>query len=407
MSKKNPLGIYVHIPFCVKKCNYCDFLSAPCTKEVQKRYIKALLKQIRIYEDLVKEYEVKTIYFGGGTPSLLEIEEMEKVFTAIKETYGLTKEHLDKMEITVEANPGTFGKEKLLAYRKLGFNRLSIGVQSMNEKELKLLGRIHTVEEFLENYKLARECGFENINVDLMQALPGQTVEDWENTLKQVVELNPEHISAYSLIIEEGTKFYDWYEGKEELLPDEETEREMYYRTEEILKEAGYERYEISNYAKVGKESRHNLCYWQGVDYLGLGLGASSLIKGERFSGENDLEKFVMYVSDLEKDNVYYLENSLGETNIYHLENNLEQDRYLLTKQEQMEEFMFLGLRVMKGVSKQEFFERFQKKIEEIYGQVLEKLEKQELIILENDKIALTKKGIDVSNYVFAEFLFD
>ncbi len=407
MTKKNPLGIYVHIPFCVKKCNYCDFLSAPFKKEVQKCYIEALLKQIRIYEDLVKEYEVKTIYFGGGTPSLLEIEEIESIFTVIKETYGLTEDNLKQMEITLEANPGTFGKDKLLVYRKLGFNRLSIGVQSMNENELKLLGRIHTVEEFLENYKLARECGFENINVDLMQALPGQTIEDWENTLKQVVELKPEHISAYSLIIEEGTKFYDWYEGKEELLPDEETEREMYYRTEEILKKAGYERYEISNYAKVGKESKHNLSYWQGVDYLGLGLGASSLIKGERFSGENDLEKFIMYVSDLEKDNVYYLENSLGETNIYHLENHLEQDRYLITKQEQMEEFMFLGLRVMKGVSKQEFFERFQIKIEDIYGQVLGKLEKQELIILENDKIALTKKGIDVSNYVFAEFLFD
>ena len=384
MTKKNPLGIYVHIPFCVKKCNYCDFLSAPSTKEVQKCYIDALLKQIQSYKELVKEYEIKTIYFGGGTPSLLEIEEMERVFTAIKEIYGLTEECLSEMEITLEANPGTFGIDKLLAYRKLGFNRLSMGVQSMNEEELKLLGRVHTVDEFLENYKLARECGFENINIDLMQALPNQTVESWEHTLRKAVSLNPEHISAYSLIIEEGTKFYDWYEGKEELLPDEETEREIYYRTEEILKKAGYKRYEISNYAKLGKESRHNLCYWQGVDYLGLGLGASSLIKGERFSNETNLEKFIMYANDLEKT-----------------------ESHLLTKQEQMEEFMFLGLRVMNGVSKQEFLKRFQLEVEDVYGQILETLEKQQLLVLENDKIALTKKGIDVSNYVFAQFLLD
>ena len=436
MMKKHPLGIYVHIPFCVKKCNYCDFLSAPSTKEVQKCYIDALLKQIQSYKALVKEYEIKTIYFGGGTPSLLEIEEMERVFTEIKESYGLTEECLSEMEITLEANPGTFGIDKLLAYRKLGFNRLSMGVQSMNEKELKLLGRVHTVDEFLENYKLARECGFENINIDLMQALPNQTVESWEDTLKKVISLNPEHISAYSLIIEEGTKFYDWYEGKEELLPDEEIEREIYYRTEEILKKAGYERYEISNYAKLGKESRHNLCYWQGVDYLGLGLGASSLIKGERFSNETNLEKFMMYANDLEKTESCYSKNNLEQINIPHLEENLEQTKmenepleknfnekiahnrtnafdrlkkesHLLTKQEQMEEFMFLGLRVMNGVSKQEFLKRFQLELEDVYGQILETLENEQLLVLENDKIALTKKGIDISNYVFAQFLLD
>ncbi len=384
MNRKNPLGIYVHIPFCVKKCNYCDFLSAPAAKEVRKRYIGALLKQIKGYDSLVKEYEVKTIYFGGGTPSLLEAEEIGEVFHTMKEVFELSEDVLKEMEITLEANPGTFGKDKLLAYKKLGFNRLSIGVQSMSPEELKLLGRVHTVEDFLENYKLARECGFENISIDLMQALPGQTVEDWEQALKQAVELNPEHISAYSLIIEEGTKFYEWYGEREELLPDEETERAIYYRTEEILKEAGYERYEISNYAKLGKESRHNLSYWQSIDYLGLGLGASSLIKGERFSNEDNLDAFVEADGDLEK---------------------LTKEKNLLTKEEQMEEFMFLGLRVMKGISKQKFLEKFQMDMEVLYGEVLKKLLEQKLIRVNGDNVALTKKGIDVSNYVFAQFL--
>ncbi len=383
MNKK-PLGIYVHIPFCVKKCNYCDFLSAPATKQVRKSYIEALIKQIKSYQALVREYEVKTIYFGGGTPSLLEEEEIGGVFRAIKESYSLSEEAMKAMEITLEANPGTFGKDKLMAYREMGFNRISMGVQSMNNEELKLLGRVHTVEDFLENYRLARECGFDNINVDLMQSLPGQTLEAWEKTLKQVIELNPEHISAYSLIIEEGTKFYEWYADREDLLPDEELERAIYYRTEEILREAGYERYEISNYAKAGRESRHNLSYWQGIDYLGVGLGASSLIKGERLVNEDDLQRFI-------------------ET----AESTFIKERNPLTKQEQMEEFMFLGLRVMKGVSKREFFERFQIIMEEVYGEVLAKFVQEELILIEEDRVALTKKGIDVSNYVFADFLID
>ncbi len=394
MTKK-PLGIYVHIPFCVKKCNYCDFLSAPATKQVRKSYIEALARQIEEHKDFVTEgnYEVKTIYFGGGTPSLLEADEMGEVFCKVKEVFGLSDTELDTMEITLEANPGTFGKDKLLAYHKMGFNRISMGVQSMNNEELGLLGRVHTVEEFLENYKLARECGFENINVDLMQSLPGQTLEGWENTLKQVIKLNPEHISAYSLIIEEGTKFFEWYAEKEELLPDEETERAIYYRTEELLQEAGYERYEISNYAKPGKESRHNLSYWQGVDYLGLGLGASSLIRGERLVNEDELVKYVG------------IDQSLAENE--KKKYCFVKERDILTKKEQMEEFMFLGLRVMKGVSKKEFLEHFGVTMEEVYGEVLDRFRAEELLVVDGDMVALTRKGIDVSNYVFAEFLID
>ena len=418
MKQKKDLGIYVHIPFCVKKCNYCDFLSAPTTKQVRKSYIEALIGQIEEHRDFVTEgnYEVKTIYVGGGTPSLLEVEEISEVFGAIKRVFGLLDTDLETMEITLEANPGTFGKDKLLAYRKMGFNRISMGVQSMNNEELKLLGRVHTAEEFLENYKLARECGFENINVDLMQSLPGQTVEGWEKTLKAVIELNPEHISAYSLIIEEGTKFYEWYAEKEELLPDEETEREIYYQTEEILKEAGYERYEISNYAKIGKESKHNLSYWQGIDYLGLGLGASSLINGERLVNEDELEKYVgiSLLQEEKKDVIEELETGKQLFSVEEIGSKKTdkrelyiKERNVLKKQEQMEEFMFLGLRVMKGVSKQEFLERFGTSMEKVYGEVLERFKTEELLVVDGDTVALTRKGIDVSNYVFAEFLLD
>ena len=414
MNSKNSLGIYVHIPFCVKKCNYCDFLSAPATKQVRKSYIEALIGQIEAYKGFLSEshYEVKTIYFGGGTPSLLDVEEIGAVFAAIKKVFGLLDTNLEAMEITLEANPGTFGKDKLLAYREMGFNRISMGVQSMNNEELKLLGRVHTVEDFLDNYQLARECGFENINIDLMQSLPGQTLEAWEHTLKQVIALNPEHISAYSLIIEEGTKFYEWYAEKEELLPDEETERAIYYRTEEILKEAGYERYEISNYAKEGKESRHNLSYWQGVDYLGIGLGASSLIKGERFSNTDELSVFIESTKVL-KDSLAECEKILSDEDLIdwiiqiNHQNGTIKERNPLTKQEQMEEFMFLGLRVMKGVSKKAFEQQFEISIDEVYGEVLHKLAKEELLLIDGDNIKLTRKGIDVSNYVFAEFLID
>lgn len=378
MNKKRELGIYVHIPFCIKKCNYCDFLSAPATKQVQKYYVDGLTKQIKQYKELIREYEVKTIFFGGGTPSALEIKELKRIMEQLEEFIN------DEQEITIEANPGTLTKEKLMFYKKSGFNRLSIGLQSANERELKLLGRIHTYEDFLQNYIDARESGFENINIDLMSALPGQTKDTYKESLKKVLMLNPEHISAYSLIIEEGTKFYDWYNGREDLLPDEDTERDMYYFTKEYLKEKGYQRYEISNYAKKGFESRHNLSYWSGTDYLGLGLGASSLIKGNRFRMESDLEKFCQGALE---------------------ENNLERDKMELTRREQMEEFMFLGLRKIEGIDENEFYNRFQVTMEEVYGSVLKKLTDEKLIEKMKNKIFLTKYGIDVSNIVLSEFL--
>ena len=281
------LELYLHIPFCVKKCNYCDFLSAPAEEETRAAYVDALLEEIRGFED-PEDYEVVTVFFGGGTPSILPGQEIFRIMEALREKFSFRK----GAEITLEANPGTVDKEKLSCYKKAGINRLSFGLQSADAEELKKLGRIHTWEKFLESFQLAREAGFSNINVDLMSALPGQTKESWEKTLRQVLALQPEHISAYSLIIEEGTPFYQLYEkdverrdaGEEpELLPSEEEERAMYEATGRILKEQGYLHYEISNYAKPGRECRHNLGYWQRRDYLGFGLGASTLLNPVRY----------------------------------------------------------------------------------------------------------------------------
>jgi oxygen-independent coproporphyrinogen-3 oxidase len=272
------LGIYIHIPFCVKKCAYCDFLSAPATEEMKQEYINALLTEIKSYSGNTKEYIVPNIFFGGGTPSCISADAVLSIMEAIREVFAVD---IERLEATIEVNPGTVTRDKLEQYKNAGINRLSFGLQSTNDEELKLLGRIHTFEQFLENYHLARELGFHNINIDLMSALPGQTLSSWENTLETVLKLKPEHISAYSLIIEEGTQFYDLYrpgtKGAAEL-PDEDTDRLMYQRTKEILELNGYRRYEISNYAKPGFECRHNSSYWIGTDYLGVGLGASSLL---------------------------------------------------------------------------------------------------------------------------------
>ena len=334
---KRDLEIYIHIPFCIKKCAYCDFLSGPGNEEAIDRYVKALLDEIRgISEtDIPLSFfgDVTSVFFGGGTPSVLTGEQLKKIMDTLRTNFSVAAD----AEITIEANPGTVTKEKLSIYSEIGINRISFGLQSTNNEELKLLGRIHTYEEFLESYKMARECGFHNINVDLISAIPRQTVESWEQSLKEIVKLNPEHISAYSLIIEEGTLFAKVYgEGtsKEEELPTEDEERLMYQRTEEILNDAGYHRYEISNYAKEGKECKHNLGYWERKDYLGLGLGASSLIDNVRFKNTDDMETYIRFASNPFQ---------------------MREDEEKLSKEAQMEEFVFLGLRKMKGISIKEF----------------------------------------------------
>lgn len=412
ITEKRPLGLYVHIPFCVKKCAYCDFLSAPAGSEEQERYTEAVCREIRGYAEQAKDYLVETVYFGGGTPSVLKAEQTERILHAVKEVFsvkGIKEEpgakrrfslfgrgkqpewqettENDEAELTIEVNPGTATKEKLAAYKAMGFNRLSIGVQSAHEKELALLGRIHTFEEAKQCVLWAREAGFSNIGIDVISALPMQTLEEYEQTLTQVLALTPEHISSYSLMIEEGTPFYERYgEGgaERDKLPDEETDRAMYMLTKQKLAAAGYERYEISNYAKPGFESRHNSSYWKGTEYLGFGIGASSLFTNARYHNETNLSAYIEQVMR-------------GE--------DIRRDVERLVEAEAMEEFMILGLRMMKGVSRAEFQRRFGRPLETVYGSVLRKLKDSGLLLVDGDTVALTERGIDVSNQVFVEFV--
>jgi oxygen-independent coproporphyrinogen-3 oxidase len=379
------IELYVHIPFCVRKCNYCDFLSAPCDVETKERYVNALCKEILSSGSLLQEYEVTTIFFGGGTPSLLSAEQISSVMKAIRNVAILREE----CEITIECNPGTIHQELLTIYQELGINRLSFGLQSTDNEELRELGRIHTYEQFVENYELARNCGFTNINVDLMSALPKQTLASYEETLNKVIALQPEHISSYSLIIEEGTKFWAFYgdEGTRlKDLPSVELDRSMYEKSKLILEDAGYFRYEISNYAKPSYECRHNIGYWKRTEYLGFGLGASSLYQNQRFTNTSELRDYIDKITENQ---------------------NCWCDIQSLSVKEAMEEFMFLGLRLCEGVSKHQFFDQFQRNLDEIYGEVLDKLRKENLIMEDGDKIKLTDYGVDVSNVVLAEFLLE
>lgn len=397
-DNKNPIGIYIHIPFCEAKCAYCDFLSGPSSNENKKRYVDALIKQIKEYSYLAEEYYIRTIFIGGGTPSSIAPMDIRRILETVYEVFHIENAYnsnvnnqqapqsTSSIEITIEANPGTLTEEKLLIYKKSGINRISMGLQSVNDKELKLLGRIHTYQQFEENYYLARECGFTNINIDLMSALPGQTVDTWERTLKTVIELNPEHISAYSLIIEEGTPFYERYADGSEL-PTEEEDRQMYYLTKKLLKEAGYERYEISNYAKTGYESKHNSSYWERIDYIGFGLGASSCLKNTRFHNE---ENMTAYINQFESN---------------HNTMNSWKEVQQLTTKEQMEECMFLGLRMMKGVDMNQFEQVFKVNFDAIYGKIANEMISDGLLIKKNNHLILTERGIDLSNYVMSEFL--
>lgn len=391
------LELYLHIPFCVRKCAYCDFLSHTPEKGEIEAYVKALKEEITSYKNIFDSCQVSTIFFGGGTPSLLTAEQMKEILDGVRTHFRLE----DTAEITMELNPGTATRGNLIGYRSAGVNRLSIGLQSVHDKELKLLGRIHDYQTFLNTYQAAREAGFENINVDLISAIPGQSVESWEESLRTVVGLNPEHLSAYSLIIEEGTPFYEIYGEKnqeteqihgekqrEEKLPSEEEERLMYERTREILAEYGYQQYEISNYAKPGYECRHNLGYWERVPYLGLGTGASSLIRYQgkeyRFHHVTEVEEYIKLAGTPEK---------------------LVREPEEVVRRAQIEEFMFLGLRKSQGIGKSEFRKRFGVPIEEIYGDILQKQERQGLIRNGVEQISLTERGMDLSNYVFAQYL--
>lgn len=376
---KKDLGLYIHIPFCVKKCDYCDFLSAPADTNTKNDYIRAVIAEIISCKEYAAEYLVKTIFIGGGTPSCVDGQYIADILRTIKDVFSV----YEQVEITIETNPGTLTKEKLSIYKKAGINRLSIGLQSADNNELERIGRIHTFEEFLSNYNLARNMGFNNINVDLISALPGQNLADWMKTLGKVVQIEPEHISAYSLILEEGTPFMERY-SEEDL--DEELDRDIYAATKDFLENAGYRRYEISNYAKPGYECKHNTSYWIRTDYLGLGLGSSSLIHNTRFHNERDLRTYIKQSFD------------------YH---NIRKELEVLSKKDQMEEFMFLGLRLCKGINTEEFELQFGVSLESIYGNVINQSVREGLLAKNKEQLYLTEKGIDLSNTVMARFLLD
>lgn len=382
--KRRPLELYIHIPFCASKCAYCDFLSGPANELVQQAYVDQLIEEIERQSAYYQEYQVTTVFLGGGTPSILREMHIERLMERLHGSFIIVPE----AEITIEVNPGTVSKEKLEVYRRGGINRISIGLQSSDDDELKRLGRIHTYDEFLKTYQRARIAGFTNVNVDLMSALPGQTLASWKSTLKKTARLKPEHISAYSLIIEEGTEYEQRYRNHPELLPGEDEERAIYYETKRFLKEQGYERYEISNYAKRGYECRHNIGYWTGEEYLGLGLGASSYLHGFRFHNVSDLEMYkAIHMKGPDADE------------------KLHQEIEELSEKTQMEEFMFLGLRMSQGVSGSEFMRRFGRNMWNVYGEVLHRLEENHLIEVDNPYVRLSEFGVDISNYVLGEFL--
>lgn len=366
------LGLYVHIPFCIRKCNYCDFCSFAISEASWKySYIDRLLREIYSYKE--KKIRLDSIFFGGGTPSLLTRSEFSKIYKAIEESFEI----LPDCEFTIEANPKTLDKEKLAEFKRCGVNRLSIGLQSIHENEMKILGRVHNYEDFLYSYKLARECGIENINVDLMYGIPEQTMESFRATLDAVTALSPEHISLYGLILEEGTPFYEMQ--KRLNLPSEDSECDMYYFATDFLRRKGYSHYEISNYAKAGRECRHNLKYWRAEEYIGVGLAAYSYYNGYRFGNSSDRDVYL----------------SQGEAKYEYLEK--------IEPKDEAYEYIMLRLRLAEGFSLSDYNARFSRDFMAEKGIALEKYIKEGYLSVEGDRISLTERGFYISNTILAE----
>ena len=403
------LSIYIHIPFCVRKCLYCDFLSFPVQEgqrtERISSYGNLLKREIEEAADRYGDYQVVSVFWGGGTPSLLPAETVAGIMETLYGSYRVAAD----AEITIEANPGTVTADGLRGYITAGINRISIGLQSTDDEELTRIGRIHDYRTFLETYELARAAGFRNINIDLMAALPGQSVSSYRKTLERTAALKPEHISAYSLILEEGTPLYERQDDYR--FPTEEEDREMYLLTDAFLSACGYHRYEISNYALDGYECRHNKMYWQRGHYAGFGLGAASMVENVRWSNPATFGEYEVYTAGLGHGDGDTDGDGDADEDGRQQEHTQKAGSYparqVLTREEQMEEFMFLGLRMMCGVSPAEFEKLFGRRIEDVYGDVLCRLYRQELLVRVSDRIRLTARGIDVSNRVMAEFLLD
>lgn len=382
----NELGIYIHIPFCKQKCYYCDFVSYSNKCSEVKEYIESLKKEIEEFD--FSNYKVTSIYIGGGTPSYIDSIYIVEILSELKEKLKCNLIECKDIEITIEVNPGTVDTKKLNDYKKSGINRLSIGLQSTKNDILKKIGRIHTYQEFLEIYKLARETGFKNINIDLMIGIPGQKIGDLKNTLQDIIKLEPEHISVYSLIIEENTPIEKMLENGEIKLPDEDLERNMYWYVKNTLELNGYNHYEISNFAKLGKESRHNLNCWNQEEYIGFGVAAHSYLNGIRFSNTINVEEYIQHI-----------ENNRKEENI-----QIEESQSLEDKKN---EFMMLGFRKIQGVDIARFKEKFIDNPIFLYRENLNKLVEEGLIEVDLNHIKLTNKGIDLANLVFEEFVDD
>lgn len=408
MRNKSELGIYIHIPFCVHKCIYCDFLSSPADEYTRKKYVEALINEIYLTSEIKQKNKVykekqedivTSIFIGGGTPSVIDAGDIRNIIKALRENYHIANE----AEITIECNPGTMDKEKADIYYEAGINRISFGLQSTNNNELKMLGRIHTYEQFLESYNIARKAGFDNINIDIMSALPGQTLDSFTEVLKTALSLKTEHISVYSLILEEGTGLADNID-KYPAVPSDDEDRRMYYMTRQMLSLYGYEQYEISNYAKKGYESRHNLKYWERCNYLGFGIGAASLYGNMRYTNTSDINRYINLLTNKDKSKI-----NTSETEKKALENGLitlpREDEEFLSKEDEMSEYMFLGLRKTKGIDILDFRKEFGCDIEEIFARSIDKNIKKGLLVREENRLYLSSRGIDISNTVMSDFI--
>lgn len=373
------ISLYIHIPFCAQKCLYCDFPSFARKDHLRKAYIEALNKEIISLREKYNNIEINTIFIGGGTPSVLEADELECLLKEVAKL-NMAKD----VEYSMECNPGNLTEEKLEVMKKYGVNRISMGLQAKQDNLLKGLGRIHNYKTFKENFLLAKKVGFNNINVDLMFGLPNQRLNEWEETLREIISLEPAHISAYSLIIEEGTAFYNLYENDKLKLPTEEEERKMYHLAKKILEENGFNQYEISNYAKEGKECRHNLAYWNMDNWIGVGSASASYMDGKRIKNISSVEEYINSI------------NEKGEA-IEEIINN--------SKNDNMEEFMFMGLRKINGIDENEFKNRFSMNINDVYGEILNKYIDEGLLIRDSGRIFLSEKGIEISNIIMADFL--
>ena len=382
--KKEELGIYIHIPFCMQKCLYCDFVSYINKSECVKEYINCMIKEIQSYD--FKKYNITTIYIGGGTPSFIESDYIKEIINVIQNKLEKNDTRWEDIEITIEVNPGTVTLEKLNDYKTVGINRISLGLQATQDRLLKQIGRIHNYKDFLEAYELLKRVGFNNINVDLMIGLPNQSIKDLKESLEKIIKLNPNHISVYSLIIEDGTHISKLLDEEKIKLPDEEIERQMYWYVKNKLELNGYNHYEISNFSKKGKESKHNLNCWKQKQYIGIGAAAHSYFKDIRYSNTNNIEEYIKNIK----------------------ENNIEKNRKIEEKQtieDKKNEFMMLGFRMIDGVNIADFKAKFVDNPLYVYREKIKKLTDEGLIEVDLNNIKLTNKGLDLANVVFEEFI--